>query len=449
MANLHRAITNPVFGWYPKEIPCGTDLMPLDENYVPRKPDQIKISLTLEVSDGKEKDFSFYVTPYNGESAEFFLTETWNQYEKQAKAKLPANKRQDGPTHFRLLPLALGVTATTKWNKVLDDQGIDPDLEDNEPAQLSYKKFELCVTLFLEEVAGHKFLGDGIIRWLRRGRRPMRMSPDVAFDRRATLLALLDCGLLRSKLPKPNAYELAEAIFLAFPAAYQEKYAEPHEDIGEDLHPIRAAFTQYFAADVKNGTIKTLSDRKEKKKRSADDSGSRSNKRGRRPDRYSSGRGRRGGRFGQQHRPDRDSDRQGHHHRSDRHRDDRRDRGGQQRPPKDGNHRSGGHRDRGKAYKRPDDHAHHVDDGSRASRSSTSSSSRPALSRSPDRLRDEEEAYAMAIGREPSSPQDVSDEAPVEHLSYDDEVRSQHKRYYGSKIWDKFAKRGAKSHHSR
>jgi hypothetical protein len=99
MANLHRAITNPLFCWYAKEIPCGKDLMPLDDNYVPRKPDQIKISLSLEVSEGKEKDFSFYVTPYNGESVEFFFTETWNQY-KQAKAKLPANKHQDGPMHF-------------------------------------------------------------------------------------------------------------------------------------------------------------------------------------------------------------------------------------------------------------------------------------------------------------------------------------------------------------
>jgi hypothetical protein len=216
----------------------------LDKNYVPLKPDQIKISLALEVSDGKEKDFSFYVTPYNGESVEFFLTETWNQYEKQAKAKLPASKRQDGPTHFRLLPLALGVTATTKWNKVLDAQGINMDLDNNEPSQLTYKKFEHCVTLFLEEVAGQKFLGDGIICWLRRGRRPMRMSPDVAFDRRATLLALLDCGLLPSKLLRPNAYELADAIFLAFPTAYQEKYVDSHEDIGEDLDLIRAAFTQ-------------------------------------------------------------------------------------------------------------------------------------------------------------------------------------------------------------
>jgi hypothetical protein len=114
------------------------------------------------------------------------------------------------------------------------------------------------------------------------------MPPGVAFDRRATLLALLDCGLLRSKLPKPNAYKLAEANILAFPAAYQEKYADSHEDIGEDLDPICAAFTQYFAADVKNSTIKALSDKKEKK-RPADDSGDCSNKKSRRPGKYSSG----------------------------------------------------------------------------------------------------------------------------------------------------------------
>jgi hypothetical protein len=112
MANLHRAITNPVFGWFPKEVPCGKDLMPLDNNFVPRKPDQIKILLALEVADGKEKNFSFYVTPYNTESVEIFLTDTWTQYHKQVKAKLPAAKREDGPTHIRLLPLALGVTAT-------------------------------------------------------------------------------------------------------------------------------------------------------------------------------------------------------------------------------------------------------------------------------------------------------------------------------------------------
>jgi hypothetical protein len=182
MANLHRAITNPVFGWFPKEVPCGKDLMPLDGNYVPRKPDQIKISLALEVSDGKEKDFSFYVTPFNNESVKFFLTDTWNQYDKQAKAKLPATKRQDSPTHFCLLPLALGVTATMKWNKVLEANGIDADLEDNKPSKLFYKKFEQCVALFLEEVAGQKYLGDGIICWLHRLRRPMRILPDTAFN---------------------------------------------------------------------------------------------------------------------------------------------------------------------------------------------------------------------------------------------------------------------------
>ena len=55
----------------------------------------------------------------------------------------------------------------------------------------------------------------------------------------------------------------------------------------------------------------------------------------------------------------------------------------------------------------------------------------------------------MAIDRDPRGPQDVPIEAPIQHLDYDDKVRSQHKRYYGSKIWDKFTKRGSKSHNSR
>ena len=39
-----------------------------------------------------------------------------------------------------------------KWNKVLEANGIDVDLEDNEPSKLSYKKFEQYMC-FLEEVA--------------------------------------------------------------------------------------------------------------------------------------------------------------------------------------------------------------------------------------------------------------------------------------------------------
>lgn len=450
MANLFRSVNSPVLDWFPKEIPCGKDKMPLDPNYVPRVPDQIKIALSLKISEDKEKEFSFHVTPFDKESVEFFLTRTWDQFNKAAKAKMPSQFRTDGPTHFQLLPLALGVTATTKWNKVLNDQDIDPDLEDNEPSKLSYKKFELCLQLFLEEVAAQKYLGDGVIRWLRRGRRPFAMSTEVFFDRRETVLALLETGLLRSRLPHPNAYELAESVFLAFPVSYQEKYSESHEDIGEDLAPIKAAFSQYFAADVKNDVIKSISDKKEKK-RPADSSGNRSHKRGRRPDKYSSGRGRRGGdrdRRDGYHRSDRDR------HHSDRYRDDRRGRDGNHRPPKDGNHRSGGHQGQGKPYK-PDNHAHHMDDGSRGSRSRSASSS-PARSRSPDSrdgsVRDENEAYAMAIDRDHRGPQDVPVDAaaaaPVDNLTYDDEVRSQHNRYYGSRVWDKFVKK-SRSRHSR
>jgi hypothetical protein len=60
-------------------------------------------------------------------------------------------------------------------------------------------------------------------------------------------------------------------------------------------------------------------------------------------------------------------------------------------------------------------------------------------------VREEEEAYAMAINQDPRGPQDLPIEALVEHLNYNNKVRSQRKR---SRIWDKFAKKGSKSHHS-
>ena len=66
------------------------------------------------------------------------------------------------------------------------------------------------------------------------------------------MLAYLDSGLLRSKLSRsrPSAYELAKAVFLAFPKPYQEKYAETHDELEEDLTPLRSVFMQYHAADI-------------------------------------------------------------------------------------------------------------------------------------------------------------------------------------------------------
>ena len=103
--------------------------MPLDPAAIPEVPKQIRVSLNIEVED-KEKEISFFVVPCSGEAVEEFLLYTWDQYSKSTAAKLPANLRKDGPTHFRFFPLCLGVAATTIWHKVLEENGVNAIDED-------------------------------------------------------------------------------------------------------------------------------------------------------------------------------------------------------------------------------------------------------------------------------------------------------------------------------
>ena len=392
-----------------------------------------------------------------------FLAHTWDQYEKGANAQLPVALRTDGPTHFCLFPLALGVSAIVTWKKVLDDEEIDPSADhDDEENDLSYDSFTNSVSLFLEEVAGLTFIGDAAIRWLCLAKKPAAMAPDVYFRRRATVLTHLDCRLLRTKLSRPSAYELAEAVFLAFPKTYQEKYAETHNELEEDLTPLRSAFMQYHAADMCNGTLDRLKKAKESKKRPSDSHGKRSGKRGRRQGNYSSGRSRRGGYRNDRDRRDQYDDRRD---RQDRPRGDHKDQGdcgGNRGNYKPGQKTKG---DRGRPYKGQDqahhmsddgsysrrsDQAHHMsDDGSYSRRSRSPSrspsGSRSGRSRSPSGsplIGDEEQAYAMSAGHSPCAQQ----EAPIENLTYDDEVRSRHKKYYNSRRWKSLFKKKDSSH---
>eukprot|EP00956_Cyclotella_meneghiniana_P025678 scaffold54040_cov37-Cyclotella_meneghiniana.AAC.1 len=206
MADLHQALTNNPFRWFPWNILVGQDRMPVNPNEVPKIPEAFKISLNVKAENGKEKEVGFYVNPCSGENVEEFLSLTWDQYSKGCNAKLPENLREDGPTHFRFFPQCLRVTATTLWTKVLEDNGVNAIDE--------------------EEIAGITHLGDAIIRFLCHGKKPGLMAPDACFRHRKTLMAYFDSGLLCSKLARPTAYQLAEAVFLSMPRTHQEKYAE-------------------------------------------------------------------------------------------------------------------------------------------------------------------------------------------------------------------------------
>jgi hypothetical protein len=192
--------------------------------------------------EGRDKEISFYVTPFNNENVEDFLAQTWDQYKKSTSSKLPSALREDGPTHFRLSPLVLSVTAMTSWLKVLEENCVNAADEAEGTNDTSYPNFTNCVSLFLEEIAGIKYIGDALIRWLCPAKKPMAMTPEVCFRRRATILAYLDGRLLCSKLSRPSAYELAEAVFLAYPRSYQEKYVKTHDELDEEVTPLRSAF---------------------------------------------------------------------------------------------------------------------------------------------------------------------------------------------------------------
>ena len=429
MADLHRAITNGPFGYFPYNIPVGSNKMPLDPAAIPDVPKQIKVSLNIEVED-KEKEISFFIVPCSGEAVEEFLLYTWDQYSKSTAAKLPANLRKDGPTHFRFFPLCLGVAATTIWHKVLEENGVNAIDEDG-TNDTTHKNFMTCVKFFCEELANVTYLGDVIIRFLRHAKKPALMAPDACFRRRQTLLAYFDSGLLRSRLARPTAYELAEAVFLAFPRGYQEKYAETHEELDADTSAMKSAFMQFYATDVRNGTLEKLKSGKSPKKRPAEDKG-RSSDKHRRTSRRSP---KRHGRRGRDYRDRRDHNRpEDRERRDDRGRDDRRD-----------NRNGNGDYKNKRPFKK--EHVNHVSDEREGSDRDDSSRSRSSRSsggsdRERDTLQEEEDNYAMSIdkAKDPNIP---------EEFEYSDEDKSRHDSYYHErdfssrgKRWTSFLKRG-------
>ena len=237
---------------------------------------------------------------------------------------------------------------------------------------------------------------------------------------------------------------MTEAVFLGMPKAHQEKYAEKHNEVETDLAALKDAFSQYHAADVRNGALARILKEREAKKRGGKPSSSSRDKRRRIGRRDHSG-GRSGGRHQGDHhdrrdrrdfRRDRDRDRNDYRGRG--HQGDRRDdRAGDR---NNADRKAGGHKGSGgnqRPYKKPEA-AHHVDDERSASSRSRASTRSPTPRRSPspsyaeeeaeDAYMAEEAAYAASKGSDERAAQ-----LPIEELHYSDEEKSRHDSYYGSR----------------
>ena len=426
MADLIAALANPAFGPVPAWVELGKDGKPLDAQAVFKMPEQTKIYCPI----GKKHDLQASVSQCNAESLEHFLAFTDDQWKKQVVQRLPDELKQDGKTLFKIWPLVLGVPATAAWKRVLEDNHVD----ENDESTLTFEKFQECRICYCSELAGTKYPGDSVIRWLRLWKKPAWMTPEEYLRRRATVLAYLHTGLLRSKLSMPSAYDLAEAVFLGMPKAHQEKYAEKHDEVETDLVALKNAFSQYHAADVRNGALARILQERESKKRGSKPSGSSREKRRRTGRRDSSG-GRGGGHFHRDRRDQRDQrddrrDFRGRDRREDNRSGDKNNRPGR----KDGNFKGSGGQ---KPFKKTDT-AHHIDDDARSasSRSRTASrSSSPRRSPSPsyaeeedDAYMAEETAYVASQGSDHRAPQ-----LPIEELEYSDEEKSRHAAYFNSR----------------
>ncbi len=328
-----------------------------------------------------------------------------------------------GPVKFKLWPRCLQGKAKVHWTKVASAY---PTAGDQTLAA-----FDEAMTFYFERVAGYKYIGDALIRWMRHQRKPALLEFSVYQDRRAEVLSYITCGMFRSRLNVATAQELAEQVFLHQPVAHQAKYAETHEEVEEDQDALRTAFEGFHEADKQDGTYADVEKNVKKahhaRKRKADGhDDDQSNRRKHRPsnrnrrddDRkppFRSHTGRRGYNGGDRHRRDRYD-----HRREDRDRrrydDDRRGRRDDRRRGDDERRYNNGGRGRGNYRRRDDanrddkkrDHAMHVDDDDRRSRSRSRS-----LSRSASRGRDASRSASRGRSRSASRSRSIDSRSVV------------------------------------
>lgn len=380
-----KALAIPIFGHYPPWEKDGKS----KKFAAGEQPDQHKIQYSVPVADeARPKSFSAYVVPCQGEHPEMFLHYTHRQFEQHVVERLPTDAdRQNGPLLFSILAKVFQGAAVAIWDQVLAELSITDD------ASRTTDNLRLVKQRYLEEVAGQKYLKDAAIRFLMNSKKPVEMTPDQFFRRRATIKGYIEDGLLRGNIAIPTAIQLNEAAFLACSKPWQEKFSDTHEEVPAETTILQAAFSQYHASNIRNGTLSKLLKNKEESKKPKEQKKSAHFRPHRSPERRGGYRSGRGAGRDYHRRDDRRHDDRNHHRRDhDRSRRDY-DKGRDYK------------RDGKKPYKRSArEEAHHAEEENKTarrsrSRSSSYSSRRQSRSRSrgrsdsPPRSRECEEQF--------------------------------------------------------
>lgn len=410
MSDLLKAVAAPQFGWFYKWTSLGSDGMPdrtIEDGL--KQPDRIKISFTAN-----SKEYSASIAPDQARfGPEFFLAMTLPDFKHQVVNRLPANKKEDGPTLFPLLEQCLQEVALTEWRNVVSTRC--PTEEGK-----TYENFLECIRDYLEALAGFPNVGDQLIRWLRTVKKPALMPVHDFMRRRVQLMTYLEDGLLRRTMALPGDQEKIEQVFFSVPLRHRQKYAETHKSLPTEVTMLACFFEQCQNADAINGTLKALKREKKQSKATSDRLSDRNKNRDARRNRSRDRNGRRHrdrhyDRRDRDHNDrrarDRNMDRNERNARNDRNKDCKSDR---HRDHKDRKHdRNDRDRKNDRPHRAIDDkakghHAMHIDAGRRTSRSrsrsfssysSSSKRSSSAASRSSSRSRSGENHHLTDQGR--------------------------------------------------
>ena len=259
---------SPFKYYLPWEKPGG-------ESLALEQPDSIKVQYTAKVGNSsKPKDVTAYVVPDRGVCVESCLYWTLPQFQSNIVERLDEDDQEDDKFLLSLFAKCLQGNAKVMFLQAHDECVVDATSDDG---SVDYTDlFKKTVQIFLEKVAGYKYIGDAAIRMLigQGGhRKPLEMTPNTFFLRRQEIFGYATGGYLRVSVAIPTQKQLMEAAFMACPRAWQEKYAEVHEEVDADGKQLLSSFTAYHAADLRAGTLSKIrkdADDKKKKKSSSD-----------------------------------------------------------------------------------------------------------------------------------------------------------------------------------
>jgi hypothetical protein len=222
-----------------------------------KQPDQIKVSF-----EKGTKEITGHVAPNQaGFCTEYFLVYTLPNLKSKILTQLSAEQKDDGPLLFNQMGQCFQDVGLTEWTSVIAKQC-------PEDADCMKEKIGKCIRDYLEAVAGFPNIGDQLICWLRKAKKPALMPMHEFMRCQVQLLNYLKGNYLHQTMDVPKAQEKSEHIFFAQPKVHQNKFANLNKTVPADPLRMIVFFEQCQVTNKAAGILKKIAkDKKQPKEK--------------------------------------------------------------------------------------------------------------------------------------------------------------------------------------